>query len=98
VKGRREPTLLGWISREDGEMTPCWTAAYVVRGAASAAFATIFAFGEQPPEPLLDECRTNASGRDARFRWRGGALLNTVLLSRPREGEVSLDHRVAVDG
>lgn len=67
VRGQQEPELLGWISRQDGELQPCWTSAFQVDGAATCSMATLFAFSDSPPVP--GESTVSARGEKVGLRW-----------------------------
>jgi hypothetical protein len=98
VRGQREPDLLGWSSRRDGTMTPCWTGGYAAAGVPHATFATLFAFGDQTPEPghgLESGSRASRSGRNARLRWRHADKEHTVTFARPADGQMAVDYRVS---
>jgi hypothetical protein len=95
VKGQTEPHLLGWISRQDNEMLPCWTAGYTASNKSTHAFATLFLLGDQSPIPLLERGNVNNSGRKANFSWQHASLRHTVMFSRPQEGPFTLDYRIA---
>jgi hypothetical protein len=67
VRGQMEPELLGWISRNDYELEPCWAASFGVSGVSSHAFARLFSFGETAPEP--DTRFNRVQAKAGRLRW-----------------------------
>lgn len=96
VKGQRDPYMLGWLSREDGIMTPCWSGGYVSANVARYTFATLFAFGNEAPQPLFDNTRTSTNGREAQLTWRQGCVDHAVIFSRPERDSFVLDYRIAL--
>ncbi|GHC83686.1 hypothetical protein GCM10007079_25030 [Nocardiopsis terrae] len=81
VRGRKEPEPLGWISRQDGEFQPCWTAAYQISGGASCSIATLLGFGERAPVP--GESTASVRGDEVRLRWSRAGEEWEVGFGRP---------------
>ncbi|WP_246404781.1 heparinase II/III domain-containing protein [Nocardiopsis algeriensis] len=81
VKGQREPDLLGWISRRDGELRPCWTSAYQIAGEPSCSISTLMAFGRKAPEPGLST--VDKQGERVCLRWAHEGEDWTLSFGRP---------------
>ncbi|GAA1103382.1 hypothetical protein GCM10009642_47430 [Nocardiopsis metallicus] len=81
VRGQNEPDLLGWISRQDGELRPCWTSAYQINGEASCSMATLLGFGERAPAP--GRSTASARGDEVHLRWSQGGEHWEVSFGRP---------------
>ena len=92
VRGREEPTLLGWWSERGGHFEPVTSVNFHVGEAPSAVFATLFAFSDEAVCAHAGDQRVNTSGRRARFRWSTGQRTHTLSFDRPAEGDVSLDY------
>lgn len=62
------------------------------------AFATLFAFGEDPPQTteLVSSC--DDSGRQVHLQWRQDGMEQAVAFSRPKTGPFTLNHRVGNGG
>ena len=96
VAGQRAPHLLGWISRQEGLMEPCWTAAFSQTGAAHATFATLFSFGREPiltASPAWTGSKANVDGRKALLRWQQGRYVCTAQFARAERGAFELEFR-----
>jgi len=94
VRGQTEPELVGWWAPNSGVLEPAWSTYWQQRSAASATFATLFAFAENV-ERDLGYTRVREDGRDARFRWTQGDEVRTVTLKRPVEGDLLVRSEVA---
>lgn len=81
VRGRGEPDLLGWISRRDGELEPCWTTAHRVRGVSSCSMATLMAFGDR--DPVRGECTSTPRGDRVGLAWSHGGEEWGLAFGRP---------------
>jgi hypothetical protein len=93
VKGQREPDLLGWISRQDFTVIPCWTAAFSADQIPAHAFATLLAFGKDRLD--LHRAEATSRGRSAEMRvvWRQDALTHHLTVERPESEPLSLGYR-----
>lgn len=94
VRGQKTPELLGWWSEQGGAFDPVTSVNVSVGDAPSAVFATLFAFSDDAVCADPDAQRVNASGRNARFRWRAEGVTHTLSLDRPAEGDMSVDYSV----
>lgn len=96
VKGRAEPDLLGWISRQRGSMLPCWSTGFSVTDLPQHAFATLFAFGSEPPRPSAGRTVHDPDAPRFRIRWSQDGRIHAVVFSRGTRGPLDLDYRVAL--
>lgn len=96
VRGQHHPDLLGWISRQDGEMTPCWTSGYLCSRVTYCTFATLFTFGRDPPQPLPKANKVARSGRTTRLRWHHEGVRHTLECDRPADGPIRVDYRLTL--
>ncbi|MFA9478281.1 heparinase II/III family protein [Phycisphaerales bacterium AB-hyl4] len=81
VHGQEAPELLGWISRIDDEITPCWTGGYAIDNAPHAEFATLFSFGQQPP---CEEQSQSPSEHRLDLQWQQDGQRHQLNLPRLR--------------
>ena len=96
ISGERSPSLLGWISRVDRVMEPCWTAGFATKGVSQATFATLFTFGSDSIVTsglATATSKVDANGRKALLRWKQGSRIRTVRFARPEPGEFALSYR-----
>jgi hypothetical protein len=84
VRGREEPDMLGFVSREPFEMIPAATAAFQVDGRPAHVFATLLALGPEAPEPDAAACRLDADGRRGVLSWRQGGAADSLALDDGR--------------
>lgn len=96
VKGQREPELQGWTSRQDGEMTPCWSGGFMANRVSNHTFATLFTIGQQPPLVAGDASSVSRDGRKALLRWQANAIGHAIEILRPKKGSIRLDYRIAI--
>lgn len=87
VRGQDEPEPLGWISREEGEMQPCWTVAYQISGAASCSMATLLSFGKRAPVP--GRSTSSARGEQVCLQWSHAGEEWSVEFGRPDREDFS---------
>jgi hypothetical protein len=96
ISGERCPSLLGWISRVDGVMEPCWTSGFVIKDVSQATFATLFTFGSDPIDTIgltAATSKVDANGRKALLRWKQGSRIRTARFVRPEQGDFNLMYR-----
>jgi hypothetical protein len=94
VHGQEEPELLGWISRKDRELIPCWTSGYGVKHRPGHTFATLFAFGPEPPRPSPGTRLTDPEVDRFRAAWAQGERSHVVTFHRSTTNPFSLDYRI----
>jgi len=95
ISGERSPSLLGWISRVDKVMEPCWTAGFASKGVSQATFATLFTFGSgriATSSLATASSKVDVNGRKALFRWKQGERIRTVRFARPDHGDFTLNY------
>jgi hypothetical protein len=95
VRGQTDP-LLGWISRQNGQLTPCWTAGYSAADRPGHTFATLFAFGTTPPYPAMPVTQSEVDAARFRVRWSQSGRLHTLSFARPIRGPLAVDYRIGV--
>lgn len=80
VCGQTEPCLLGWRSDKAESLapSPCFS---ILQTANTAAFATLFVFGETA-EPDLEFSQVNATFRKGRLGWRDAQGSHQLFLDR----------------
>ncbi|HKG27366.1 MAG TPA: heparinase II/III family protein [Thermomicrobiales bacterium] len=93
VKGQREPDLLGWISRQDFTVEPCWTAAFSADQTPAHAFATLLAFGKDRPDVHCAEATSRGRSAEMRVVWRQDALTHHLTVERPESEPLSLGYQ-----
>lgn len=94
VRGQEEPSLLGWVSRVGGSMTPAWTAAYVADGVAAHTFATLLCFARDEPKVMADETRVDGSAQHAVLSWSTAGEQRQVGFSRVRGKSFRITERL----
>jgi hypothetical protein len=98
VKGQEHPELLGWISRQDRELIPCWTSGFQAQGRPSHTFATLFVFGDGAPETRADPTLQDPERDRFRVGWTQDGRTHTVSFHRSPNSPFDLDYRVALPG
>lgn len=81
IAGQTEGGLQGWWSPEERKAAPAPAFSFGMDGVSRGVIATLFTFakkGDVPPGSSI----ANASGRQARFRWRDSAGTHRVELDR----------------
>jgi hypothetical protein len=96
VKGQEKPDLLGWISRQDRDLIPCWTSGFQASGHPDHTFATLFAFGEDAPMVMGDPGLQDPEANRFRLSWSQGGRIHTLSFDRSTQGPFGLDYRMAV--
>jgi hypothetical protein len=93
VKGQEEPALLGWVSRQDRELIPCWTSGFRASDRPAHTFATLLAFGVEAPDPSM----TPGLWGPDRFRvaWTQDGRTHKVTFHQPTGHPFTLDHRIS---
>jgi hypothetical protein len=94
VKGKRQTKMLGWVSRRDGEIIPCWTSGFMASATPRQTFATLFSFGEEPPRSTSDITQVARSGRRAQLSWNQNQKRHNLNWSRPISGPFRLEYQV----
>jgi len=90
--GQEQPVLQGHYSPKEKTLIPNYAFGFEVAGAAGTGFATLFCHAD---ELRCDrEWSTMArSGRNARFRWVADGVGSSIVIARPADGELVLEHR-----
>jgi hypothetical protein len=96
VMGQRDPELLGFVSREDYELLPAPTTAYLARAVPEATFATLLLLGEETPAADNASSRVAPDGLHGELSWRTGALRHDLSFER-RNDDAGLDYREVED-
>jgi hypothetical protein len=96
MKAQEEPELSGWISREDGEMIPCWTAGYLALDVTQYAFVTLFSFSELPPVAERAQNIARQDGLSVAVRWGQDAAIHIVEFSLRDPESFDLDYRIKI--
>lgn len=92
VRGRSEPELRGWLSREDHRLDPCWSAGFTAGGVRTRTFATLLAFGAPPS---VQKESSTSQGRAYDLSWVQGDARHAVRVRAPQERPFELDYRVS---
>ncbi len=92
AKGQREPDLLGWISRRDFHLEPCWTAAFTAGQTPRHTFATLFAFGHHQPTICSVELSGAGAAPAIRAVWSHDGLTHALTVERTETGHPAIDY------
>lgn len=88
VRGRKDPELLGWVSRADESLQSCWTAGFRSVGA-DVVIATILSLGtDQPTRP--DSHFDRAGG--VTLGWQTGQAAHTLAVDGLDEDSLALSY------
>lgn len=99
VSGQRTPEMLGWVSRREREIAPCWTAATSLANVSRASFATLLAFSDDAivtSNAGWTSSKANVDGRKALLRWAQGERINTVQIDRSGADVLKVNHRAVI--
>jgi Heparinase II/III-like protein/Heparinase II/III N-terminus len=82
TKGRREPELLGWISKEHEQVEPASTLSLHVGPARAVSLATLLTFSGDGVSVDRQRSRVNTTARAGRLAWIAGGSRHEVTFER----------------
>jgi hypothetical protein len=91
VRGRRAPEMLGWVSRTDEELEPCWTSGYRAVGD-DVLLATVLQLGDEQPRVVGEAPAPHGT---LRLHWRVGDATHSVTVAGLDDDALTVDYTLS---
>jgi len=69
IKAQFEPELQGWTSQEAYKLTPNYALGMSKANSDEHTFATLFSFGDEASEPIIENFKSTSNGKYLRLKW-----------------------------